>query len=414
MASYLYPPLDSGNMKSNAVQTAIVDRPEQAVLLQCMLHPSVHETEPLPFPSGEMDWSYLVAIAGHHGLLPLLFRLLKSQDTVQVPEQISQFLQDQYQTNLLRNRILSQELVTIMDQFESLGIKALAYKGPSLTVSVYGDLGLRHFGDLDVLIDESHVIKASEMLASLGYSRVIPHLSPVKERDFIRTDHEHEFISADQMVHIDLHWRLSTRRFPAVIKVDELFDQAEDLSFSGGTISIISSQDLLLLLCMHASKDLWRKFVWVCDIDRLVRARQDINWDALIARARSSHCERMLYLGLLIAHKLVKTPIPASILSEAESRGLTETGIRILRSAWHGEPETGFLKCLGLNGFILTVCDSFNDRVRYILRTLFYPTESEMMRYRLPDRLHFVYYFIVPTRKIFFCTARAFKRWVFN
>jgi hypothetical protein len=268
---------------------------------------------------------------------------------------------------------------------------------------VYGDLALRHFGDLDVLIRETDVAKAGEILSSYDYNRVIPPLSPVKERDFIRTDHEHEFISADQMVHVDLHWRLSTRRFPAEFQVDGLFDHAEELSLSGGTITHISSQDLLLLLCMHASKDLWRKFVWICDIDRLIRTEQDINWD-----------ERMLYLGLYITHSLLRSPVPESILSEAESRGLTMPAIKILRSAWRGDQGHGFLKCLGLNRFILAMCDSSYDRSLYILRTLIYPNESVMMRHKLPDQLHFVYYIIVPIRNIFFCTARACKRWIFN
>ena len=326
-------------MKSNDVLTSITTRPEQALLLQCMLHPSELQTHPLLLASEEIDWSYLTEIAELHGLIPLLFQFLKSQDNIQPPEEIWRLLQAQYQANLLRNRVLSQELVTIMHQFASYGIEALAYKGPSLTVSVYGDLGLRHFGDLDVLIHETDVVMADEILSGNDYNRVIPPLSPVKEREFLRTDHEHEFISADRMVHIDLHWRLSTRRFPSQFAVQPLFDHAETMTLSGSTISLISAQDLLLLLCMHASKDLWRKFVWVCDIDRLVRTRPDIEWDALVQKARSSRCERMLYLGLLIANRLVHTPIPLQILSAAESYGLTNSNRPPLRDLFNRCPS---------------------------------------------------------------------------
>ena len=63
-------------MKSNDVLTSITTRPEQALLLQCMLHPSELQAHPLLLASEEIDWSYLTEIAELHGLIPLLFQFL--------------------------------------------------------------------------------------------------------------------------------------------------------------------------------------------------------------------------------------------------------------------------------------------------------------------------------------------------
>ena len=48
--------------------------------------------------------------------------------------------------------LMSAELIRIMKLLEKNDIKALAFKGPVLSQMVYGDITLRQYVDLDVLI----------------------------------------------------------------------------------------------------------------------------------------------------------------------------------------------------------------------------------------------------------------------
>jgi len=303
----------------------------------------------------------------------------------------------------------------VLDLLENHGISALAYKGPSLTLQAYNSLEHRQFGDLDILISTKHVKLACDLLGQRHYHRTIPPLTATKEADFIRTDHEHEFISPDQLIHIDLHWSLSTRRFPFHIEINGLFNRAQTCFWNNKPINTIGSQDMLLLLCMHANKDLWRKLVWICDIDRFIRKHDMIDWALLAQQARESRCEKALYTALLMTHEILKTPVPGDILTLARSKKLIKHGARALQlSMEEVKPVKTYLQCLAIEPYILALCDTWSERYYFIVRTLVTPTECEMMNIRIPRRLHFIYYIITPIRKIFFCSARFFKRLILN
>jgi len=391
-------------MKSLAINL----RPEYEWLIQAMLV----EEKDLSFEqlSNDIDWSLLVELSETHGMMPLMYQYLHHYHSENTPEAILTDLEHRYKANELRNRILTQELVKIFEHFDNHGIRILAYKGPTLTISFYGDLALRQFGDLDVLIDTHDVQDACKHLSDMGYQRITPALSPAQEKDFIRTDHEHEFVSPDGLVNIDLHWALSTRRFPFQMQTEQLFSRSKLLSLAAGKLEHISDQDLLLLLCMHSNKDLWRKLVWVCDIDRLVRTRKEINWESLIQQAISSHCEQMLYVSLLITHSLMQTPIPDYILSTAQEKKYNHLAKQAMSLCLEEINKPTYKQCLSIEPFILSLCDSRADQISYIIRSLITPNENDMAQHNLPSYLHFLYYFIRPTRKLLFCSARAIKR----
>jgi hypothetical protein len=392
--------------------TALISqKPEHDILLHAMLCPSEASPCALIIDKADIDWNYLLGVAENHGLTPLLFTFLNKYHSSDTPGEITNIVHDRYRANELRNRVLAQELTRLLEQFKTKGIRALAYKGPTLTISVYDDIGLRQFGDLDILINTDDVAEACELLTKLDYKRRIPSLSPAREQIFIHMHHEHGFISSDQLVYVDLHWALSTRRFPFELEPAGLFERAEHITLANSNIEHISAQDMLLLLCMHISKDLWRKLVWICDIDRLVRTTNDIDWESLLQQSESSHCKRMLYLALLISNELLRTPVPDSILQAARTQSLVNQGQIALHLCLRDEiPDKNYRQCLAIEPFILPLCDTYTDRFRYVMRGLVRPSESDLIRFNLPAYLHFIYYFITPVRRLFFCTTRSLKR----
>jgi hypothetical protein len=52
---------------------------------------------------------------------------------------------------------------------ESYEIPAIAYKGPTLAVSAYGNLSLRQFGDLDILVQDRAYERARQLLIKQGF-----------------------------------------------------------------------------------------------------------------------------------------------------------------------------------------------------------------------------------------------------
>lgn len=392
----------------------LFSEPEYALLRQSMGYSDNKAFSDKSISEQEIDCAYLIDIAEKHGLSPLLYLFL-NEHKHSLPDSVLAQLRERYQANALRNRILTKELVEVLNLLNAHDIASLAYKGPSLALHAYGDLSQRQFGDLDILVNEDDVQKASELLRQRHYQRSIPELTPRQELSFIHTAHEHTFISPDQLIHIDLHWSLSNRRFPFQMPTETPFKHAQSCEWQGDNIDHIATQDLLLILCMHANKDLWRKLVWVCDIDRLIRKHDNIDWKLLVQQAKHAHCEKMLYMALRFAYDMLKTPVPDEILKAASIIAPINKGEKVLQiSMRYVPPVKTYLQCMAVQPYILSTCDTWIDRFLYITRSLVTPTECDMMKFNIPPTLHFLYYFTTFVRKISFCTTRFFKRLIFN
>jgi len=65
-------------------------------------------------------------------------------------------------TNAARNVFLTNKLFEILNLFKKNDILALPFKGPVLAESVYGDLSLRQFVDLDILVHNHDAISTKQ------------------------------------------------------------------------------------------------------------------------------------------------------------------------------------------------------------------------------------------------------------
>src|SRR5438309_495022 len=99
-----------------------------------------------------LDWQYLIQTALNHGVMPLLYWQLNKICPEALPNEVANDLRQHFHTNAWHNIILSRELLRLLSLFETHGIPAIPYKGPALAASAYGNLSLRQFCDLDVLL----------------------------------------------------------------------------------------------------------------------------------------------------------------------------------------------------------------------------------------------------------------------
>jgi hypothetical protein len=121
-----------------------------------------------------IDWRVLLALAARHCVRPLLFKILHSACWDAVPKNIQLELTNFNKTNVQRNLLFTGELLRLQSLFEKNAILIAAFKGPILAQSVYGDIRFREFSDLDVLVHESDVPKAEQILIASGYQPDFP------------------------------------------------------------------------------------------------------------------------------------------------------------------------------------------------------------------------------------------------
>ncbi|GAG91885.1 unnamed protein product, partial [marine sediment metagenome] len=84
--------------------------------------------------------------------MPLLYQSLKKTCPEAVPDDTLEQLRAYFLTNAKRNLFLTGKLLRLLELLKDNGILAVPFKGPVLAESVYGDLSLRQFADLDILV----------------------------------------------------------------------------------------------------------------------------------------------------------------------------------------------------------------------------------------------------------------------
>ncbi len=295
---------------------AAANRPEDELLLYCArTYRGSEESARISALAWEgVDWEYLIRIAHVHGMAPLLYWHLDSACPEAVPESTLDRLRSHFRTNSVRNLFLTGELLRILKAFGGHGIAAVPYKGPALAASVYGNLALRQFIDLDIMVHRHDVPKAEELLASLGY-RPRYHLTRVQKAAFLRSQCEHLFTREDGKSVVELHWEITERHLSFPLDTERLWERLEQVPLGGEIVSTFSPEDTLLILCTHGSKHLWERLGWICDVAELIRARrEDMGWERVMAQAGELGGERMLLLGLFLANDLLGAALPDGVL----------------------------------------------------------------------------------------------------
>ena len=343
-----------------------------------------------------LDWDYLFRLAQRHAVLPLLHRSISEHARDFAPQPFRQKLRDKFRENATRNLLLAGELVRIAQLFESEGVPVLAYKGPALAVSAYGDLSLRRFVDLDIVVRARDVRRAGELLLSLGF-RLSDGLSESQEKFLLRRQHNIAYTRDAGRLIVELHWGLASEKFAELPLSEEVWERAETVAFGGGEVRSLSTEDLLLALCVHGTKHLWERLAWVCDVAELLNSRASLDWGSVLRRAQDSRTERMLLLGLSLASGLLGATLHESIRRAIQADPTTDTLSESVAEKLFAGAEfepSGFAASVRFN---LLARTRLREKIRYF-RFILTPTDGDLAALSLPPGLSFVYYLLRPVR----------------
>ncbi len=363
--------------------------PDEALLLECA------RTELAPGAAdrlaalldGPMDWSRVMERATEHGVTPLLARHLVGRDPV--PEPVRRELARRLRRNTERNVALTGELLRLLDRLRARGVVALPFKGPTLAAAVYGHLGLREFGDLDLLVLPGDVPAAREVLVAEGF-RPRFDLTRPQESLYLRSRYEHPFVRAADGVAVELQWRILPIEFGIRLDYAGFWGRSEEIAVAGHRVPVLASEDLLLVLAVHGAKHLWERLAWITDVAELVRRRPHLDWAAVEAAAAVSGGRRMLALALVLAADLFAAPVPASVLEQARADSTVERLVEVVRRRLAG----GRLAPWRAGLFHVRVHERPTARCRYLVRLALGTTPGDWTVVRLPRPLFPLYRFV--------------------
>ena len=343
---------------------------EWKILLECAstLRDSARLGELLQKPK----WDLLLDLAEEHGVINLVAARLREYDERIVPAAVRSLLLERQRGHVLSALSLIAEMIRILDLFGDAGIQALVLKGPALSVQAYGDATARQYGDVDLLVRQRDIHRATEAMTLAGFHADVP-LATVTAG---KIPGEYLFSRPNTKVIVELHTEKTLRYFPNSLVIERVFEQQATLDFEGHAVPTLSSEDALVAMCTHGAKHCWERLMWIADVAAILSRQKQMNWEAVDRIAESLGARRIVRTGLLLACELVQARLPASVEEHARADRLAGRLVSKI-ATWlpaAGEASPGlFRRAL----FRAQMRGGFLPGIGYLTRLLFSPTEED-------------------------------------
>ncbi|MGD0403219.1 MAG: nucleotidyltransferase family protein [Candidatus Acidiferrales bacterium] len=368
-------------------------------LLACCAHsqPDTFLTEKIArLLERDLSWDYVLNEAEENSITPLVGRRLNAVATGGMPASAAERLKNACRANTIRCLFLSAELIKILDLFRSQGIQGIPYKGPVLAMQAYGDVTLREFEDLDIILRQSDLPKAHEVMLGLGYR---PKYDWILSAGAAASTvpGEYNYRDEERRIMVELHTELTLRHFPRPPDLDELSQRLVSVKLNEREIQTFSVEDGLAILCIHGAKDFWERFSWIADISELVRRYPNLNWDLTTQRAKALNAERMLHVGLALAAGLLDAPLASEIRRRVQADQVatgvaSEIANRLMSFHYRA------LDAPGRFNFRRRMLPGTFEGWRYAMRLSVVPAEEDWQMMRLPGALAPLYIALRPLR----------------
>jgi hypothetical protein len=347
-----------------------------------------------------IDWRYLLETAIRHQLVALLAHNLCGEFADRCPPEMVSELRALLKTNAARNLMMGEALLELLDLLDRHGIPAIPFKGPLLASAVYGNLALRCFADLDLMVHPwDYHFSVPQLLYQEGWELV-------DDFGFERT-----FRDRGKM-RIDIHQSFTPQRhIPLPLRFNALWKRAVDVPLLGKTVKGFAAEDLLIILCVQLAKDIAEQgsaapaLIKICDLAELVRREPDLDWRAALDHAAGMGAERMVCLGLQSAQHLLGLPLAREVVRRSAVIPqlpdlLTHVEEAVLRhDRGLSRPELGRQA-----RWHEAVRERLRDRHRVLRAALYYLSEPNAKDYgfvRLPRAMHALYYLVRPLRLLY-------------
>ena len=340
------------------------------------------------------DWTRFTELVTFHRVGPLLSNALRTTECIPVPVKL--WLQQQHSANSNRNLNLAASLLRVLKLFEDSGIEAVPFKGPTLTQQAYGNLALRVFGDVDLLVKRPNMERAAELLWARGFETPEHEKNP----EHIPAQLGLNFYHRDGLI-VEMHWALVQRWLGYRYDPEEIWGRMRRKNFCGQSVLALPATDKLLYLCAHGVKHYWSNLFWIVDIAEVLRTEPDLDWVLLNRQAKERGSLRVLHLGLTLAQTLLGAQLPAEV-TDLVSKDKEAQSLAFQVCSWLSgdrNPPVTFSREEDL--FYIKTKEQWTAKFVYALhiyRLAWQPSPADRAFLPLPRVLEPLYYLVRPIR----------------
>ncbi|MCP4664040.1 MAG: nucleotidyltransferase family protein [bacterium] len=224
------------------------------------------------------DWPSLFQHAFDQGVGGLLIEGLAALDD---PAPVSALdpARQRLAIDRLWHRRVEAALHELLGAFAEADLRVVVLKGVVLSERLYPDPRVRPTTDMDLLAAPGDIMRVRRVLEGIGYR--VPG-------DELRREYPHHVVlSRADSGAIELHTRASSG-IGTELASEELMDRAVPYrTIQGDTVRILSPEDELIYLAVHAARHRFLRLVWLYDLRLFLKCHPELDWAAVWARARS-------------------------------------------------------------------------------------------------------------------------------
>jgi hypothetical protein len=278
-------------------------RPEHELLLCCgspAMSPAA-ERRLHELVQSRIEWSDVFRSAGRHGVAPLLHRALASDPRSSIPASLYDAFERHVIACGMQSRLLMRRSADTLRLFEKDGLRALVFKGGILAKLAYGDVALRQFTDLDLLVHRDDYDRARTLLVRHGYRQ---HADYGWESTYL----------GDALLPVDLHFSLTPTMFPVPLDFDGWWRRRQLVDVEGYEMPTLSHEDLTIVLAVQISKDAASgtlRLAKLYDLAHLIAHKRDLDWTVVAQESNRLRVRGMLAFAVELVATLLRQPIPA-------------------------------------------------------------------------------------------------------
>jgi len=307
------------------------------MLVECASAAS--RTQKLEDLAKTMEWEKLLELAEDHGVLGQVATQFDGLSDAIVPRETKRRLTELRRAQLFSALRMSGELFRLAERFAAANIGMLTVKGPALAVAAYGDPGMRSYGDIDLLVRQNDIYRATEIMIADGFQAAIP-LAAIRAG---KIPGQYLFSQRDSKLLVELHNDRTLRYFPRPLRLENLFQRQTLVRIAGRGVPTLSVEDTLVLICVHGAKHFWDRLMWIADVGALVSRQSGLDWGRVNEAAREVGAERMVNTGLCLAATVLGTNLPAAewalVGTDRVAKQLAEQVERWLRANGQNSPR---------------------------------------------------------------------------
>jgi len=321
----------------------------------------------------DMPWEPIAHLAETEGIAGLLYRHLKSANGIAPPEAFLKRLETLYHQTTFATRAVLEEAKRLSGVLEQDNISVIAIQGLSL-IDLYGDTGLRPFGDMDILVQPSRKERIKHLLKKIGFqvsNDVYPDL-------FYKTG-----IWIDIHTHVLNLDRIRARQYLFPKDLNVLWDRAVPFFSASKGLLRLEPHDNFIMLSAHTLKHGYSKLIWLVDLHEslLKIAERTDGWEAVVERARFWHQEKTVLYSLIILEGMFGTRFPDRVKKKLGIHKLGKMEEYLLRLKLKGFASTEYYMALCFFSI-----RKIRHKIGFIKETIF--PRDEIMTQIFPQESH--------------------------